>query len=123
MKEMFRSFVFGNWIAVYALARSVIEYALIDRAPSFQVEAYVTKRGKRRAKDLVDLVEAYRDPCPTLTVALESLREFGNQAMHPSKRYDVLRFPHIMRENAVKCITYARQVVAYLYARSPLLRS
>jgi len=114
--EIGRSFIFGNWLAVLALCRSLLEYALIHQAPSRGIDAFEMVRGDRRSRRLADLIEEYTELLPELALPMNTINEFGNHVMHPKKSYDVIRFPHIMRSNSLQAIDALRSVLAVLYA-------
>jgi hypothetical protein len=112
--EIGRSFIFGNWLAVLALCRSLLEYALINQATSRGIEAFEVVRGERRSRRLADLIEEYSERIPELALPMNTINEFGNHVMHPKKSYDVIRFPNIMRSNSLQAIDALRSVLAVL---------
>ena len=116
LKEIYRSFVLGNWIAVISLCRSLLEYTLIYRASNLGFDAFYERRGVRTTKNLVDLVEEASEKKPGLKNEMEAVREYGNRVLHPKKKDKIILFPHIMRKTALESIEAIRKVVLELYA-------
>lgn len=116
LKEIYRSFVLGNWIAVISLCRSLLEYTLIYRAPNLGYDAFYDRRGVRTTKNLIDLVEEASEKKPSLKNDMEMVREYGNRVLHPKKRDKIILFPHIMRKSALESIEAIRKAVLEIYA-------
>lgn len=115
-KEIHRSFVVGNFLSTVALARSTLEYALIDRGRPLGYEPFESQMGNRRSKRLIDLVDAASVARPPLREAMDLVRETGNQVIHPRKHSDVTRFPHLQEAEAFDCIRALREVLVDLYS-------
>jgi uncharacterized protein DUF4145 len=115
VREVQNAFVVGNFLAAVALARSILEYALIDRAASLGYEPYESYMGKRRVNRLGDLVEAASNARPIIGEAMEHVREIGNRVLHPRKDYDVIGFPNLLERDAFDCIRAIREVLVELY--------
>jgi hypothetical protein len=116
--EMHRSFVFGAWMAAVALSRAVVEFALIERAPSIGFSATQTSRaGVEEYLSLQKLVANASEAMPELSADLERLRDAGNRILHPKKKQNVVPLPRVLREEAFACIESATRVLELLYAR------
>jgi hypothetical protein len=50
LEELFRSYVFGCWLSVFALARALLEYAILDNLHKFDIDRLWPRdrEGKRR---------------------------------------------------------------------------
>lgn len=115
LTELYHSFFFGNWMSVHALARSLIEYAMIERGLEFGVEVNENTKKGHRPKRLSDLIKAYKDSAPEIIGPLESIKVLGDETLHPRKDAGVVHFPQSMRSKALECVIQSRQVVEYLY--------
>lgn len=89
---------------------------MIDRARSRHIDAFEIVNRVRRSRRLAELIEEYVDRWPELSLPMSTIKEFGNYVMHPSPSYDVIRFPHLLRSNALQVVDAIRSVVAALYA-------
>jgi len=86
LEEIFRAYVFGCWISVLALARAVLEYAILDNAHKFNIDPCWPqgRYGKRRKKTLEDLIEDMTAFFPQLVVPMDKIRRHGNEFLHPN---------------------------------------
>jgi hypothetical protein len=88
IEELNRAYVFGCWLSVLALARAILEYAILDNIHKLGVQANwppLSGNPKGRAKKLSELIDELKPHVPALTDRMERLRDFGNDYMHPSK--------------------------------------
>ena len=79
--EVYSSYVFGNWLAVIALSRSLLEYAIINTHP---LGGDACKKDGEW-KSLRDLVEEASERHPDIRKAMEFIREDGNAVLHRTK--------------------------------------
>lgn len=84
INEIQRSFIFGNWMAVVALSRCLLEYALIENADTLNIAAYA--EGKALPRRLCCLIEDAKKTFPALAESMDSIREQGNHIMHVMHR-------------------------------------
>lgn len=116
IKEIFRSFTFGNWQSVAAMSRGVLEYALIDRAGALGYEAYEQDQfGKLRPVSLRQLVHRASDLLPSVVEDMEAIREYGNEVMHPEKTKKIGALP-LSRKQALDCINRVKRSLGAVYA-------
>jgi len=92
-----------------------LEYALIDRSRSWGIEPYDTVNGQRRSRALWALIDEFETQIPALANRMETIRDHGNNAMHPSKHKDVVRFPEILKKQSLECVDAIRAVIEELY--------
>ncbi|KAA1172799.1 hypothetical protein FWJ25_13375 [Marinobacter salinexigens] len=116
IKEIYRSFIFGNFQSVAAMSRGVMEYALIDRAGSLGYEAYENdKSGKGRPKSLRYLIDHAGEMRPHIASDMDAIREYGNDVMHPEKTKKIRSFL-LSRQRAIDCIDRVKRVLEAVYS-------
>lgn len=116
LSEIYRAFTFGLWMATIALCRSVVEFSIKDRAPHYGIE--ITRLNSRNILDdkrLGELISDISEKLPSLKSDLETVRETGNRVLHPKKR-DVIAFPKVLREEALRCVQATKKAVKGLYS-------
>ena len=115
--QMYRSFVFENWMSVVALGRSLLEYMIIDRRSSLGIEVYEKDHdGVERPKKisrLVDLI-ATTDGAESFEKDMREIIEYGNNVMHPEKTRKVRVFPS-GRKDALDCMKRTIKIIQILY--------
>lgn len=117
--EIYRSFVFGNWMAVLALCRCALEYALIDRGSGLGYDPYSDRNGQREAKKLYHLIDLACEKKPNLRADMDTIREHGNRIIHPKKDdKGIVIYPRVTQQVALEAIEATRKVLSELYARS-----
>lgn len=116
-QEVYRCVVFGHWLAVLSLSRSLLEYALLDRASRYNIPAYEQQEGGRgRPKRLEILVSLYAEVAPHLKDDMDAVREYGNEVMHPKKGRNIEMIVGGGREQSIDCAKRIRKIVMGLYA-------
>ncbi len=86
LEELYRAYIFGNWLSVLALSRSILEYVIKDNLHKFQIDPSwptVDGNGKRKKKRLSDLIDEISMYLPQLKDAMHQIREYGNDYLHP----------------------------------------
>ena len=111
VEEIRHSFIFGNWIAVIALSRCLLEYALVERKHVLKIEAYRDKE-KTRVRALANLIEDAGKTLPELEGNMSRVKDAGNDIMHPSK---TMPFPP-NKNAAKKCIDDIAKIIGVLYS-------
>ena len=112
IESLYHALLFGNWLASIALARAVLEYAILHRARDLQIDT--TEPGdSRRTAGLSVLVTRSARVRPDLSEAMGYLVARGNEVMHPVRT--PTRTEPDLREIAFKCVEKARSVVEKLY--------
>ncbi len=117
VREMYRSFIFGNWMSVTAMGRSLLEYIIIDRKSSLKIEVYEKDYdGKERPKKISRLVDlaAETNFAQSLKEDMKKIVQYGNEAMHPIKTSKIKMFPH-RRQGALDCIKSIIKIIQVLY--------
>lgn len=113
--EIYRAFTYGLWMSSIALCRSLLEYALKEKAAQLQVETtYIGPHGTREEKSLKHLGEEISTRLPLIEKHIERVRDTGNRILHPKKR-DVVALPKVRRDEALKCIESTRLAIERLY--------
>jgi hypothetical protein len=118
LSEMHRSFTYGSWMATIALSRALVEFVLIERAPTHGYKA--TQVGRDGVEEFLPLNKLAVNAIalkPDLEADLERLRDAGNRILHPKRRQNVIPSPKILREEAFASIQAATRVLEVLYAR------
>jgi len=117
LKEIYRSYVFGNHLAAIALSRATLEYAINDRATSLGIP--VAQKDGTRPK-LGALIETMSDTFPELREHLETIRESGNKTLHPNKKERLLLIEEHIMGTSNNCLTSLRAVLEKIYDKSTL---
>ena len=118
LKELYRSFILGNYLSAVALARAILEYALVDHAAQIDIRAYSDDpRYPNRTRTLGVLVRDASEKLPELKAEMEAVLEAGNQTLHPKKKDKLVLLPSYLRHLAKASIQSVRKVVEKLYLR------
>ena len=110
--EVYRSYVFGNWLSVIALSRSVLEYSILDNCSRMKIDPM---RSKDTQKRLVVLINEVAEQLPQLEQPMKYLRTQGNEAVHPKETEDSKQGSDSQQEVAKKCVEYLTAIVEELY--------
>lgn len=114
LKEIYQSFLFGNWMAVFSLSRSVLEYALINKSASLGINAYKNNGNAWGVRELVNKASKVIEK-PDISQAMDSIVERGNWVMHPKKKEKLIQSPLALRDKAYESVTSLRAVISELY--------
>jgi hypothetical protein len=118
LKELYRSFILGNYLSTIALARAVLEYALVDRSSSIGINPLSDDpHYPNRTRPLGMLVEDASEKRPELKLDMESIVDAGNKTLHPRKRDKLVLLPGALRDLALTSINSVRGVVVHLYLK------
>ena len=118
LTEIYRAFTFGLWMSSIALCRSLLEYSLKEKAQQYGIEkTKIGYRGESEDKSMKELCDEFSKRFTSLSTELEQIRDSGNSIMHVEKR-DVIAFPKVLREEALKCIRSMRYSLETIYART-----
>jgi len=103
LEELYRNYVFGCWLSVLSLSRSILEYTLLDNAGRLSIETQwpADAKGARREKKLSHLIDDYAALLPTVAPELTELRELGNEYVHP-KRSQISKERLLYRQQEAK---------------------
>jgi len=108
LKELYRSYIFENWVSVITTSRSILEYAIRDNCHKWKISL-------ERNKNLETLVDDISQYKPELVDDMDFLREKGNRFIHPEKttesKEDLFRRKDIARQ----CVIKIKSVVEELY--------
>lgn len=117
LEELFRTYIFGAFISVLALSRSILEYAILDNLHKFRLDAKwpADRSGRQREKKLSDLVDELGELLPDLLPRLEHLRNLGNEYIHPKKTQTSKESLLQRRENSRTAVRLAHELVQFLY--------
>lgn len=119
LTEIYRAFTFGLWMSSVALCRSLLEYSLKETAQKCGIERTKTGyRSETEDKSMKELCDEFSEQFPSLTPALEQVRNAGNRIMH-ARKHDVIAYPKVLREEALACIRSMRQSLETIYSRTP----
>lgn len=116
--EIYRSYVFGNWLSVLALSRSVLEYVILDNLHKFEISPkYETtiRKGAPKQKKLSHLIEEMGERLPEIVSSMEEIRDYGNEYIHPKKTKTSKEVLFQRKEKAKNCLRHLRNVVEALY--------
>lgn len=116
LKELYRSFILGNHLSAIALARAVLEYALVDRSAKIGINPLSDDpHYPNRTRKLGMLVEEASEKRPGLKLDMESIVDAGNKTLHPKKKDKLVLLPGALRDLALTSIKAVRGVVENLY--------
>jgi len=117
-REIYQSFTYGLWMSAICLSRSVSEFAIIDNGPRLGLNITTIWNGKEVFKSFEGLIYEVANKCPILRTHLDKVRITGNRILHPKRKNDIeiISFPKVEREEALKCIKSTRFVVERLYS-------
>lgn len=124
LEEANRAFVFGCWVAVIALCRALLEYAIHDNLHKMHVDEFRPpgRDGKRRRKDLVELIEDVAAHHPGQRMNMESIREAGNEYLHPTRSQTSKEILLQREANAKQTLVAAIAAIESLYgARTSII--
>jgi hypothetical protein len=118
LTEVYQSFIFGQYYAAVALARSVLEYAIWDRVRlgSLRIDTNDPDRPTEEAnlKTLIDRAcNALNFPDPD---RWQFLRTWGNTVMHAEER-DLMSTQMGGRKIALQCVENLRDALVALYTQ------
>lgn len=87
VEELYRAYVFGCWLSVLGLSRSILEYAVIDNLHKFPIDPLwpADRDGKRKGKKLSHLIDDLTEHLPEYKESMGCLRDYGNEYLHPKK--------------------------------------
>jgi hypothetical protein len=100
-------------MAAIALARSVLEYSILDNAKRLGLDP-VDPDNPRRTKKLGELVGELTLTHPGLDESMNYLVSQGNFVMHPERGNKILSYP-ARKAAALKCVDHIRRVTEELY--------
>lgn len=116
VKELYRSFILGNYLAAIALARAILEYSLIDKSSKTGVNPLSTDpRYPNRTRRLRSLVNDVSARIPQLQKDMETIVDAGNRTLHQRKDDKIVFLPIVLHELAFDSIKAVRGVVEHLY--------
>ena len=127
IKEIYRSFIFGNWMSVIALSRCLLEYSIID---------FLTKKidgkseiydDKGYTKPLAELIQTASKAAPKLEDSMRQVKNIGNEIMHPPSdsyhdRDKITDFKKVRalvppgKDKAENCIEEISKIIGTLYS-------
>jgi hypothetical protein len=81
-EELYRAYIFGLWLSVFALARAILEYSILDNASKFKIEVRWPDMKEKRLSHLIDELAEH---LPTCRDSLQLVRTHGNDYVHPKK--------------------------------------
>ena len=82
--EVFRSFIFGNWLSVIALSRAALEYALFNNCrKKWGISPMDEKGDYISLQDLIREVSRHDQELGTL---MDFIRKEGNKALHRKEK-------------------------------------
>lgn len=66
LEELYRVYVFGCWLSVFGLSRSILEYAIIENLGKFQIDPRwpSDRDGARKEKKLSHLIDEVSEHLP-----------------------------------------------------------
>ncbi len=114
IREIYHSFIFGNWMSVIALSRCLLEYALIHRKSLLAKrlnKKIEIKNDKGQTKRISELASIAAEVFPELGKSMANVIDYGNYVMHPLRRT-------IPDKNLAKhCIDEINKIISTLYSK------
>jgi len=119
--QVYKSFVFGQWSAVFALARALLEEVVKERLIIAGGEVFKDRLGKDR-KDLMVLINDLVERCPQFSVIQEKMHDIrvqGNKALHldfkKSSKSTMVEAEQRFRISALEIISKLKLVLEELF--------
>lgn len=130
IQEIHLSYIFGNWMAVAALCRSLLEYMILDRESALGLQTgdlYQTedmKKKSRQLRPLGKIISRLTNISAATKKDMSYIVRRGNRIMHWPKselaNIEDLRFKQ--KAEAKKCLAKTRKIISALYQSPPLRR-
>ena len=128
VEEIYQSFIFGNWMAVIALSRSLLEYSIVDQHDLLQIkekDLYIKdshgekKRKRQQLRSLGELIADVKGQHAGLREDMRQINKSANKVLHtppPSNNpfENVRGFPS-KQPAAKECIDAIVKIVSALY--------
>jgi len=119
--EIYNSYIFGNWLAVIALSRSLLEYAIFDQKSLLKIKNLYDEKG--RSRHLWELIADVKGPYMELTACMTCIRKAANVVMHAPSPSDspyenIVGFPS-KKPDAKKCVENILKIISALYGPQP----
>jgi hypothetical protein len=117
LEELYRVYIFGCWLSVFGLARSILEYSILDNLNKFGIESKwpPDRDGTRKEKKLSHLIDDLSERLPRHGDKMTLLRDYGNEYLHP-KKSQVSKESLFRRQEAAKAVVAALvEVVEAIY--------
>lgn len=124
LEELYRSFIFENWLAAISLSRATLEYAILDNCHKLGIEPKYTityPKEQERAKDLKVLIDEISEYNNELSGFMDFIRDEGNQVIHPKKTTMSREKLFERKDSARKCIEKLTHVIEALYLPKTLV--
>ena len=113
--EIRQSFTFGNWMAVIALSRCLLEYALVKRKNILKLEVYKDRK-QTRIRPLSELIEDSANNCSKLSKKImDRIKDAGDAVMHPDREKSARYPPN--KDTAKKRVNDIVEIIAALYGK------
>ena len=114
--EIYRSFIFGNYMAVIALSRCLLEFVIVDRKSLLEKrlnEKVKTTNANGTNKPIRELILIAASAFPELEKGMHYIREQGNRIMHPDKK--IVPLEPFVKNLAKHCIDEIQKIIGVLY--------
>lgn len=116
VRELYRSFTLGNYLAAIALARAILEYAIVDRAARLGINPhYDDPAHPNRIRGIRALVDEASASRPELMTDMETIVDAGNRTLHPRQQDRLVLFPTALHDLALSSVQAIRSVIEMLY--------
>lgn len=116
LKELYRSFILGNYLAAIALARAILEYSLVDRSTKIGIDPLSEDpRHPNRTRRLRLLVDDASERQLALQVDMEAILDAGNRTLHQKKKDKLAFLPGALHDLAFTSAKSVQRVVEKLY--------
>lgn len=113
LREIYRNYAIGNYFSVFALARSVLEISLKDRAHTLNANKD-QKLSSLKNQKLSDLIDDFSKAHPKINVHMGIIKESGDDTLHNIKFKQNPYKPESRRISAKNTIESLRIVLEYL---------
>lgn len=129
IQEIHLSYIFGNWMAVAALCRSLLEFMILDRMSALGLQTgdlYQTEDMKKshQLRPLGEIISRLTNISATTKEDMSYIRWCGNRIMHwpKSKLANIEDFRLKQKAEAKECLAKTRKIISALYRPPPLRR-
>ncbi len=117
INEIYRAFTFGQFMAVVALCRTLLEFTLKANAGKLNI-TFTNESGWD--KSLNQIIQELSIGYPELSEHAEAIREEGNLVIHPKKHIRV-SMPRVLEEVALETIEHIVIIIEWIYSEKQTL--
>lgn len=122
VKEINRSFIFGNWMAVIVMSRTLLEYALMHVLSLKKINIKDEEGNLHTLLNLIDIaISEFSEEFSETKNFVDTIRKNGNKVAHPKYKHDLGRQLILQRPpgkgEAQESLDAINKVISALYSQ------